>query len=132
MNDFESELKKQTVRQIPSHWRGQILSGAARDLSLAMRGRKASWSWRELFWPAPKVWAGIAAAWVLVFFLNVSSGTPAEITTVASSASGIDRVQGFEERRRLLVELLAPAESVEETPLAPRRRSDKSPEAFAV
>jgi hypothetical protein len=132
MNDFESELKKQTVRQIPAHWRRQILSHAESDRRDETGAHKPSWSWRELFWPAPKVWAGIAAAWVLVFFLNVSSGTPAETTTVASSASGIDRVQGFEERRRLLVELLAPAETVEETPLAPRRRSDKSPETFAV
>ncbi len=76
-DDFEQKLQRQIPRQIPAEWRADILNAASQQ----PRGTQnpASWSalgwptllWRELVWPSRRIWAGIAAAWVLIGVVNL-------------------------------------------------------------
>ena len=65
-SDFEEYLRGQSFRPIPAQWRGEILR-AARAQPAA-----APW-WREWLWPCPAAWAGLAAAWGIIFLLSATS-----------------------------------------------------------
>jgi hypothetical protein len=83
-DDFEKQLQEQPMRQVPGHWRGQILQAARRGekheslLSPALSSRggegEEAW-WRQLLWPNPVAWGALAAVWVVVLFLNASSSS---------------------------------------------------------
>ncbi len=64
--DFEEYLRRQSIRPVPAHWRGEILRAA--------RAQPAAppW-WREWLWPSPRAWAGLAAAWGLILLLTVTA-----------------------------------------------------------
>jgi hypothetical protein len=132
MNEFESQLQKQVVRQAPGHWRKQILDAARRNAELPQTAGKPSWSWRDLLWPCPQAWAGLAAAWLLVLGFNLLTETTPAPSVVAQKAApaGLD---GYGERQRLLAELLddnrgTPAPEI----FVPRRRSEAPLTSVAV
>lgn len=82
--------------------------------------------WRELIWPSRRIWAGLAAVWVLMIAANVSmrDRTP---TVAMKSASGPVMILSFRQQERLLTELLGPDEpraAGPATPLVPRPRSE--------
>lgn len=63
------------MRQVPGHWRGQILQAAnavERRKSRVESQTERSWI-SQLLWPNPVAWGALAAVWVVVLFLNVSS-----------------------------------------------------------
>ena len=85
-DDFEKQLQRQPLRQIPSEWRDEILSvarnaeaaGAAAtslDHPRAASEMTASW-WREWLWPCPEAWAGLAAVWLVILGVNVTAPSP--------------------------------------------------------
>jgi len=120
MSDFESELQKQTVRPVPPHWKRQILSAAQHA---AAREQSSGWSWRALFWPCPQMWAGLAAAWLLVLVLNLASHPSDEPAEMALQARTVP-MEGYSERQRLLAELLEEKQPNRPDPFVPRRRSE--------
>jgi hypothetical protein len=64
--DFEEYLRRQSIRPVPAQWREEILRAA--------RAQPATTSWwREWLWPCPKAWAGLAAAWGIIFLLHVTA-----------------------------------------------------------
>ena len=65
MNDFEHQLSRQPLRQLPPEWRAGILSGAATIVA-------PSWTWQSWFWPSPIAWGALAAVWVGIFLFNGS------------------------------------------------------------
>jgi hypothetical protein len=78
MNDapdqFEQRLRRQPLREIPNKWRGEILAAA----KPATRTSPRTWflstfnhQCSTLFWPHPKAWAGLAAAWIVIFTLHL-------------------------------------------------------------
>lgn len=71
-SEFEEYLSRQSLRKIPSAWRAEIL-GAAQ--AKPVEAAPVRW-WREWLWPCPRAWAGLAAAWMLVFLLHAAA--PAE------------------------------------------------------
>jgi hypothetical protein len=88
---FEQKLSLQPLRRVPPHWRGGILAAAAeaRDTS---RGEPRALRWlRDLLWPAPAAWAGLAGAWVLILLLHVAShpATPAPGPTAQSAGTPV-------------------------------------------
>jgi hypothetical protein len=99
MNDFEDELKKQRVRHVPEHWRGQIL--AAADLQGCSRFQNEPW-WVILLWPSPKAWGALAAAWIVMIGFGALT-RESNVTGDAPEASQI-RV-AMEEKRRLQAEI---------------------------
>src|SRR3954467_4744235 len=130
MSDLESQLKRQTIRQIPSHWRKQILAEAQRH-AVADKPRSVP-LWRELLWPCPQVWAGFAAAWLLALFLNVSvEKFPSE--SMAAAKPALENADGYAQRQSLLVEMLGDGRASASVPaFVPRRRSEGLHERVTV
>ena len=142
-DDFEKRLQRQSMRPIPHEWRGEILDAARRagDHQLSTLPSKAtaedgpqptSW-WRELLWPCPQAWAGLAAAWVLILALNAATREPVQIVTAQSTPPAREVLMALKERRRLLAELAgSPAQVEPQKPLAPKPRSELSHRTVAV
>jgi hypothetical protein len=88
-DDFEKQLQEQPMRQVPGHWRGQILQAARqveRRESRAEGQRHRSWIY-QLLWPCPQAWGALAAVWVVVLFLNANShSTDAQIAKVRTES----------------------------------------------
>src|SRR5205085_2421149 len=124
------QLSSQKIRPIPTHWKGQILSAAARSTPSPLP--QEAWTWRDLLWPCPQVWAGFAAAWLLVLFLNISITEKSTPTTMAARPTAAP-VDGYAERQRLLAEILGDTRKPPIQPsFVPRRRSEAPPIAVAV
>src|SRR5690349_2511763 len=126
-DDFEKQLEHQPMRQIPAEWRDEILDAARCESGprhSTFKPRPLSW-WRELFWPCPQAWAGLAAAWLLVFALNMATREPAQIVKTSKAVLMPEMLMALQERRRLLVELIGSPMAVEPPkPLDPRPRSE--------
>ena len=75
-DEFEQQLRRQPMRPIPAEWRRQILDSAPGPES-PVSVREWSFSWRELFWPSPRAWAGLAAVWAVILALNTASSDSA-------------------------------------------------------
>src|SRR4051812_6568694 len=72
-DDFEKQLQEQPMRQVPGHWRGQILQ-MARKSEIRNPKPEGQNSWlHQLLWPCPQAWGALAAVWVVVLFLNANS-----------------------------------------------------------
>lgn len=63
-DDFENHLAKIPLKSPPNDWRDQILGP-----NPAATKTEIPW-WRELLWPCPQAWAGMAALWVVMFAMN--------------------------------------------------------------
>ncbi len=72
-DEFEKQLQRQPIRPVPAQWRREILAAAKAQLETAARpGLRARLS--AIFWPCPEAWAGLAAVWAMIFFLNAGMG----------------------------------------------------------
>ena len=83
--------------------------------------------WLELIWPSRRAWAGIAVLWLVLLAANLGLKATATSAPAARSVHRGELVQAFEERRRLLAELLAPAKPQPPEPPrpGPRPRSQR-------
>lgn len=93
---FEQHLRRQPPRRLPAEWRDEILAAArtaqaeaeraagARPRSLALP-RLAGW--REWLWPSPAAWAGLAACWLAILWLNrAAAPDAAEMAAAGANA----------------------------------------------
>jgi hypothetical protein len=87
IDDFEKQLQQQPMRQVPGHWRGQILQEARKSeiRNPKPEGQK-SWLY-QLFWPCPQAWGALAAVWIVVVFLNASARDTSVQTVQIAKAS---------------------------------------------
>ncbi|SRR6266511_1082063 len=127
-NEFERQLGRQSLRRVPSEWRAEILSaveGVYPDSSCdTHHGSRAPW-WRELLWPCPQAWAGLAAVWAVVLVLNLASREPAQVAKTSKAAPAPELLIALREHRRLLAELIgSPAVVEPPKPFEPRPRSE--------
>jgi hypothetical protein len=113
---FEQRLKRQALRPVPAGWRDEILA-AAREASSVKRsqpfvGRSflsvLNQRLASIFWPHPVAWGGLAAIWIIVFFVNYSirDGQPGLAEKVVSQSPVV--VAQLKQQQRLLAELLGP------------------------
>jgi hypothetical protein len=131
--EFERHLQNQELRRIPDDWRRDILSKARTSVATTSPIRCTSVWWRELFWPCPQAWAGLAAIWMTIGALYIFS--PGVSGTAGPSSPGLssDLLAAANERRLLLAELLAPtAPTAPVKPSSPGRRSDRRRELIFV
>jgi|ERR1035438_2629564 hypothetical protein len=130
-DDFEKRLQRQPVRQIPSKWRNEILS-AARQASLAEHATRNTHhvfpspsllstihhQLSALLWPHPAAWAGLAAAWLVILGVNVTTQVASILVVKRASPMAPQIIMAFQEQQRLLAELVGSRE----TPVAERPR----------
>ena len=114
-DDFENQLRRTTFRPAPEAWRGEILR-AARAAAPA-KTEPRGW-WRELLWPCPRAWAGLAAAWVVILASQydgseVHSAPPVQSAKAPVFQPGeiVVATAGFSSRSwAMLIDLPEPAE----------------------
>ncbi len=106
-DDFEQKLQRQELKPVPAAWREEILSAAraAAPRPSTLISRPALW-WRDLLWPCPQAWAGLAAAWLVVLALNFMTGAEPRVAARRDSSPPSAEEQAvLREQRKLLVEL---------------------------
>jgi len=84
--------------------------------------------WLELIWPSRRIWAGLAAVWVLIFVFNFSQRDPAELMARKSPPPSPEMILTFRQQERLLAELIGPNETQAAEPpkpFLPRPRSEE-------
>jgi hypothetical protein len=62
--------------------------------------------WLELVWPCRRIWAGLAAVWILIFIVNASQYDGSQ-KVMAKSSPSPDMMLTFRDQQKLLDELLA-------------------------
>ena len=75
---FAEHLRAQPPGMLPEHWREEILVAALRTASpslLLSRWQRAVGMLGRWFWPHPVAYAGLAAVWILIVAMRLS--TPA-------------------------------------------------------
>src|SRR5262245_15934765 len=86
-DDFEQRLQRQPLREVPAEWRSRILSKAAiaarptnhsSDISVFTLFAMLRAEVGALLWPSPKVWAGLAAIWLLLVGVDRATLNPSE------------------------------------------------------
>ena len=123
-DDFEQRVQRQPLRQLPGEWRQEILS-AARQASSPYHASRITHhappspsllstihhQLSTLLWPHPVAWAGLAAVWVAILGINLTTRDAS--TAVAKHASPVSPqvFLAFQEQERLLTELLGPRET---------------------
>jgi hypothetical protein len=83
--------------------------------------------WTELVLPSRRIWSGLAAAWIVIFFLNLAD-SESHPPAVAAKKRTPEIMMAAREHRRLLVEMIADprSERVAEPPRSlPRPRSER-------
>ncbi len=90
--------------------------------------------WRELFLPKPQAWAGLAAVWVLILALKLSTHDHSHIVASNSSVSP-EVIAELQQQKHLYAELAGIAQLPEvkpSKPFVPRPRSARRCEIFAA
>jgi hypothetical protein len=122
--EFERHLASQPLRQAPSAWRGEILTACrAASPRLSTEPRKHSvpdfrpvlW-WRELFWPNPQAWAGLAAIWIAILAVNFVTRDKLPVSTAKAATPSKEMILALKQQQELFAELVGPRE----TPTADR------------
>ena len=83
--------------------------------------------WRELIWPSRRIWAGLAATWILIFVFNFAQRDPAELMAQKSPPPSPEMILTFRQQERLLAELIGPNEPqavAPPKPFLPQPRSE--------
>ena len=134
-DEFEQRLKQVQLRQVPEHWREEILNTARERAggSKTQRGQllihAALVAWRELIVPCRSAWTGMAALWLGLFLVNalMQPRDGNEMHTPTRLAS--ERIHSLKEQRRILVELTGP---IQLTPAEPSPRNSPKPRSERV
>jgi len=134
-DDFEKQLQRQPLRAIPGEWRGEILSAARRaggHQLLTFNPQRTSW-WRELLWPCPQAWAGLAAVWVVILALNGATREPVQVAATQGPPTAREMLMALKERQRLVSQLVGPCVPAEPSRrFVPRPRSELAHPTVAV
>ena len=109
-DQFEKRLQRQPRREVPPAWREEILS-AAEHAAASRRSspatRHPAW-WRELFWPCPQAWAGLAAAWLVVLGASYATRETPKLSLRPITPPSPQIRELLKQQEQLLVELVGP------------------------
>jgi len=121
-DDFEKQLQRQPLREVPAAWREEVLEAARRaSASRASRlelSQACPW-WREWLWPCPQAWAGLAALWIIILGLNAAAPAGPGLTAKQSAAPSSETEPTLAAQRRELARLLDNVTEPAQAPKAP-------------
>ncbi len=137
LEPFERRLSRQPFRQIPGGWREEILAAANDAVATRYAARGAHPSFLStlnsqlstILWPHPAAWAGLAAAWVFIFAVDVSIRDRSPVAVEKSAPPSPEVMVALRQQQRLLAELIGPrdARDVDRSkPMAPQPRSERA------
>lgn len=66
--------------------------------------------WQQLIWPCRRIWAGLAAVWVLLLVTNISMRDSSQIT-FAKTSPAPEMISSFRQQEKILAELIGPNET---------------------
>jgi hypothetical protein len=116
-DQFEQRLRRQPMKKIPADWRAEILSAARAacpaENAAPLVASRSPWyviAGRELMlsvWPNSKVWAGLAAVWVLIVALNLSMQDPSPAPAMTEKPVPVtpERIAELRQQQRMFAEL---------------------------
>jgi hypothetical protein len=93
----------------------------------ATLGNAIRLSFLELVWPCRRIWAGLAAVWVLILAVNVSMHDRSQ-AAMAKTAPSAEMIMTWRQQERLLTELIGPSETraaAPPKPFSPRPSSER-------
>lgn len=129
-DNFENQLERQSLRQPPAGWRGEILAAARAQLPSAapITTQQVIAGWRAWLARIPVAWTAVAAVWVFILGVNLLISGPDFVTARGNPRPGPDALAIWSLRNAEL-SLLAD-QSVEPpprpaAPAAPAPRSDR-------
>jgi len=111
MQEFERRLSRQPLRQIPGDWRGEILAAAGRALKIE-RPEPIDWPsalvsrLSTLLWPHPVAWAGLAAVWIGIFAVDLSTRDRSPAEAQSSRPPAPEIMVQLRQQQRMLAELI--------------------------
>jgi len=122
-DDFEQQLQRQPLRQIPTGWREEILAAAdvnrrqiinreevGRGFTSAATRRSSLSSLRSqlsaIFWPHPAAWAGLAAVWMVILTVNFSQRDPSSRVAEKFAPPSPEVIVELRQQQRILAELI--------------------------
>ncbi len=137
------------MRQIPGEWRAEILRegrrAAAPEIGDADTASLPILNWREavraftsaatirsrlreIFWPAPAAWAGLAAVWILIFAVDFSMRDTTPVMAEKTAPPSPEVIAELRQQQRMLVELIGATQAREaEAPrFLPQPRSERA------
>ena len=129
---FERRLSRQTFRQVPAAWRREILVATdvnrRNDREFTFAATTRLWL-RQIFWPSPVAWAGLAAVWILILAVDFSVRDKLPVASAKSGLPPTEVIVQLRQQQRLLAELIGPRDvrdADRSTPLVPRPRSERA------
>ena len=67
--------------------------------------------WHDVIWPCRRIWAGLAAVWVVILAVNFSMRDNSQTMALKSSPPSLEMIRAFQQQERLLAELIGPRET---------------------
>lgn len=129
-DDFETTLQRQPLRRIPAEWRTDILAAAEAErrqttIASATLASVCKSRLRELFWPAPQAWAGLAALWLVVVALNFANREAAPELQVRDAPPSLEMLRLLKQQEQMFAELVGQSDPTvvgqrKAAPLGPR------------
>ena len=121
MNEFEQKLSRQPLKKIPGEWRADILTAAESAVSPQKQNQDGLnpnpilWL-RELFWPNPKAWAGLAAVWIAILTVNLSMRDDSQIVARKSAPPSPEIVAEVRQQKLMFAQLIGSYEPLDTEP----------------
>ena len=140
MDDFEQKLQRQSLRQVPVEWRGEILwaarvvetprcgVGQRSALSLPAMFSTFSHQLSTILWPHPKAWAGLAAVWFLIFAVDFSVRDKSPVMAEKAAPPSPEVIVELKQQQRMLAELIGANQARDAEPprlFLPQPRSER-------
>lgn len=129
LDQFESNLRHQPLKKLPSGWKSEILAAAQKAKRVETKVKPIGRFWlelRSLLLPSPRAWAAIAAAWAVILALNFDWPSSPRMVANSHESRRIEEIITVRaEGRALLVQILeqdGPQAADRPKPIQPQRR----------